>query len=230
MIVEIGKRYTNKQLRNKFNQLRALHKDFKKLLSKTSVGYNADSGMIIMEDKRWERLTKVLKYGKEIRNKGCKHFEKLSAIFGETHASGSQVHPSTRSHTTSHVPTNMAHINSLDDTMNEEGNDVEGKERTPSPEPRPRKVNKYSFASTMSVVMKTMIENSKRKAEAIEKAIAATSSNRVGSHEAGDCNSPTQREKEKGEVQNCIRVITYLEGLDTAHYNKALAMFHDSSL
>ncbi|XP_059656745.1 uncharacterized protein LOC132303487 [Cornus florida] len=86
MMVETGQTYTNKQLRSKFNQLRAIHEDFKILLSETGVGYNAKSGMLVMEDERWECLTKVLKYGKKICKKGCKHFEKLSAIFGDTHA------------------------------------------------------------------------------------------------------------------------------------------------
>ncbi|XP_059654882.1 uncharacterized protein LOC132301660 [Cornus florida] len=133
MMVETGKTYTIKQLRNKFNQLRAIHKDFKKLLSEMGVGYNAESGMIVMEDERWVRFLNVGK--KFARRVVIKHFDKLSTIFGDTHATGSQVRPFTRSHPTSHVPTNMSHINSLDDTINEEGNDVQGKERTPSLEP-----------------------------------------------------------------------------------------------
>ncbi|XP_062104116.1 L10-interacting MYB domain-containing protein-like [Humulus lupulus] len=51
--------YSDMQLRNKYNQLKQKHKDFKSLLKETSMGYNAVTG-------------EVNKSAKRFRKKGCK--------------------------------------------------------------------------------------------------------------------------------------------------------------
>ncbi|XP_059650162.1 L10-interacting MYB domain-containing protein-like [Cornus florida] len=96
MLLETGKKYTKDQCRQKFNNIRALYKDCKQILSETGVGYNSETGMIELEAERWVRLCKVLKHGKKIKKQGCKNYEQMVRIFGNTHATGKHVYPSTK--------------------------------------------------------------------------------------------------------------------------------------
>ncbi|KAF4357130.1 hypothetical protein F8388_002335 [Cannabis sativa] len=82
--------YTDTQLRNKYNLLRQKHKDFKSLLKETSIGFSVVTGQVTAPDEVWDRLIRV--------NKSAKRFRKrLCVIFGDTTATGSNAHPSTRS-------------------------------------------------------------------------------------------------------------------------------------
>ncbi|XP_062082668.1 L10-interacting MYB domain-containing protein-like [Humulus lupulus] len=89
--------YSDMQLRNKYNQLKQKHKDFKFLLKETGMGYNAVTGEVSATDEVWDKLLRVNKSAKRFRKKGCKFYEKLCTIFGDTTANGSNAHPSTRS-------------------------------------------------------------------------------------------------------------------------------------
>ncbi|XP_062089184.1 L10-interacting MYB domain-containing protein-like [Humulus lupulus] len=91
------RKYSDMQLRNKYNQLKQKHKDFKSLLKETGMGYNAVTGEVSATDEVWDKLTRVNKFAKRFRKKGCKFYEKLCIIIGDTTATGSNAHPSTRS-------------------------------------------------------------------------------------------------------------------------------------
>ncbi|XP_059668904.1 uncharacterized protein LOC132313994 [Cornus florida] len=83
-----GKNYELKQLKSKFNHLRVDYRAFMSLLGETGVGYNAETGIVVVENERWTRLIKVnSQYGK-YRTKPCNHFDKLTTVFGGTHATG----------------------------------------------------------------------------------------------------------------------------------------------
>ncbi|XP_062086055.1 uncharacterized protein LOC133792154 [Humulus lupulus] len=51
--------YSNMQLRNKYNQLKQKHKDFKSLLKETGMGYNAVTGEVSATDEVWDKLIQV---------------------------------------------------------------------------------------------------------------------------------------------------------------------------
>ncbi|XP_059658790.1 L10-interacting MYB domain-containing protein-like [Cornus florida] len=93
MKVQTGIKFDKTQLRNKFNQLRTIYIEFKKLLSETGVGYNHETGMVIVEEERWGRLSKVIKGTNKFRRHGYKHFDKMSTIFGDTYEEGCHVSP-----------------------------------------------------------------------------------------------------------------------------------------
>ncbi|XP_059635445.1 uncharacterized protein LOC132277619 [Cornus florida] len=59
MTVRTGKNYEPKQLKSKFNHMRVDYKAFMSLLGETGAGYNAETGMVIVENERWTRLIKV---------------------------------------------------------------------------------------------------------------------------------------------------------------------------
>ncbi|KAF4388209.1 hypothetical protein F8388_021039 [Cannabis sativa] len=89
--------YTDTQLRNKYNLLRQKHKDFKSLLKETGIGFSVVTGQVTAPDEVWDRLIRVNKSAKKFRKKGCVLYGKLCVIFGDTTATGSNAHPSTRS-------------------------------------------------------------------------------------------------------------------------------------
>uniref|UniRef100_A0A803QX69 DDE Tnp4 domain-containing protein n=1 Tax=Cannabis sativa TaxID=3483 RepID=A0A803QX69_CANSA len=89
--------YNDTQLRNKYNLLRQRHKDFKSLLKETGIGFSVVTGQVTAPDEVWDRLIRVNKSAKKFRKKGCVLYGKLCVIFGDTTATGSNAHPSTRS-------------------------------------------------------------------------------------------------------------------------------------
>uniref|UniRef100_A0A9I9E8K2 Myb/SANT-like domain-containing protein n=1 Tax=Cucumis melo TaxID=3656 RepID=A0A9I9E8K2_CUCME len=74
--------YSHDQLKNKFNKLRQIYKDFKKILS-DMIGNGCDPllGTINLEEEQWNELFKVNKRAKKFRKSGCPHYEKLVRIF-----------------------------------------------------------------------------------------------------------------------------------------------------
>ncbi|ONK66125.1 uncharacterized protein A4U43_C06F4400 [Asparagus officinalis] len=96
-----GREYTHDQIKNKFNQLRQSWKILKSLLTDTAVGYTASTGQISATEDVWTKLYATHKYARYFRRKGCKGYDKLCIIFGDTTATGDHAHPSTRSPTIS---------------------------------------------------------------------------------------------------------------------------------
>ena len=56
---KFGYDYTLEQLRNKFNQLRTVYRDFSKLLKETGVGWDPIKYTVTAKDDVWKRLYKV---------------------------------------------------------------------------------------------------------------------------------------------------------------------------
>ncbi|XP_050939356.1 L10-interacting MYB domain-containing protein-like [Cucumis melo] len=97
LIASAGYNYSHDQLKNKFNKLRQMYKDFKKILSDmTGNGWDPLLGTINLEEEQWNELFKVNKRAKKFRKSGCPHYEKLVRIFGDTTATGVNACPSTR--------------------------------------------------------------------------------------------------------------------------------------
>ena len=56
---ETGFGYTHDQLKNKFNQLRAVYRDFKKLVTSTGAGWDPALKNVVLSPKTWESKIKV---------------------------------------------------------------------------------------------------------------------------------------------------------------------------
>ncbi|KAL2900283.1 L10-interacting MYB domain-containing protein [Bienertia sinuspersici] len=89
---QLGKKtkkdYSQDQVKNKYNQLRIKWKEFSKILEETGIGYNAVTYQLSADDAVWTKLYKKHKSAKTFRKKGCKHYDKLCTIFGDTTATG----------------------------------------------------------------------------------------------------------------------------------------------
>ncbi|KAF8390850.1 hypothetical protein HHK36_023149 [Tetracentron sinense] len=94
---QTNKIYNDVQLRNKFNQLKQRQGHFKILLEESGIGYNAVTGQVTATEEEWDHLSRVHKFVKRFKKKGCPHYDKLYTIFGDTTAIGANAHPSTQS-------------------------------------------------------------------------------------------------------------------------------------
>ncbi|XP_062102851.1 L10-interacting MYB domain-containing protein-like [Humulus lupulus] len=163
------------QLRNKYNQLKQKHKDFKSLLKETGMGCNAVTGEVSATDEVWDRLIRVNKSAKRFRKKGCKFYEKLCTIFGDTTATGSNAHPSTRS------PSNDNDGDTNDDdatsispsTRNEESGFYEDGSKSIATS-NSRSVKRAKFLSALADALATYNETAKQKTELIERSMATS--------------------------------------------------------
>jgi hypothetical protein len=54
-----GKQYTQKQLKNRWDNLKILHNFWKSLWTNTGLGRNPDLGTVVASDEWWEENTKV---------------------------------------------------------------------------------------------------------------------------------------------------------------------------
>ncbi|KMT08256.1 hypothetical protein BVRB_6g141830 isoform B [Beta vulgaris subsp. vulgaris] len=88
---------SEEQLKNKYNQLRQRWKDFSKILEETGIGFNAVTNQLSAEDTVWKKLYEKHKSARSFRKKGCKRYDKLNTIFGDTTATRASSHPSTKS-------------------------------------------------------------------------------------------------------------------------------------
>ncbi|XP_059641251.1 uncharacterized protein LOC132283329 [Cornus florida] len=220
MRVHTGKKYAPKQLRSKFDHLRVKYKDFVSLLAETGVGYNAETGMVIVEKERWPRLMKVNENASKFRKKGYKHFDKLSIIFRGTHATGAHVHTSTNSPIISQAPSPHAAIHSsfeIDDLA-----ELDSHEISPSPEPRGKKPKKESFASTMSDVMDKTKDNDNMKANRIEKVIKEASSSSMKTFHDECQVEVNSLDKTKDDFKLCCSILNQLKGVDMKQYAKVI--------
>ncbi|XP_062093766.1 uncharacterized protein LOC133799785 [Humulus lupulus] len=193
------------KLRNKYNQLKQKHKDFKSLLKETGMGYNAVTGEVSGTDEVWDKLIRVNRSAKRFRKKGCKFYEKLCTIFGDTTATGSNAHPSTRS------PSNDDDATSISpSTMNEEsgfdedGNKRRGKSTATS---NSRSVKRAKFSSALADALATYNETAKRKTELIERLMATSASHYL--------------------LDESVEALNQIDGISGEVYAKAIEKFEN---
>ncbi|XP_062079451.1 L10-interacting MYB domain-containing protein-like [Humulus lupulus] len=197
--------YSDMQLRNKYNQLKQKHKDFKSLLKETGMGYNAVIGEVSATDEVWDKLIRVNKSAKRFRKKCCKFYEKLCTIFGDTTATGSIAHPSTRS------PSNDDDATSISpSTMNEEsgfdedGNKRRGKSTATS---NSRSVKRAKFSSALADALATYNETAKRKTELIERSMTTSTSHYL--------------------LDESVEALNQIDGISGEVYAKAIEKFEN---
>ncbi|KAL2904215.1 L10-interacting MYB domain-containing protein [Bienertia sinuspersici] len=207
------KEYSQEQLKNKYNQLRQRWKDFSKLLEETGIGYNPVTYQLSAEDVVWKRLYEKHKSAKTFRKKGCKHFDKLSTIFGDTTATGASSHPSTIS------PSESENEN---DTDGEGGDSRKQCEEGPKTKKLKPNVNHKKLRERVNTAMAdalvAMSENSKKKLELFERRF---NGNDEGGH---------QSKEDHDLLMECIDTLSALEGIDGASFAKATKLIHDDPL
>ncbi|XP_059655697.1 uncharacterized protein LOC132302777 [Cornus florida] len=138
LTVRTGKKYTMKQLKSKFNHVRVEYKTFVSLLAETGAGYNVETGMVIVEKERWDKLIKVNAYYSKYRKKPCNYFDKFTTIFGGTNATGVHVHTFYSSPILNQAPAHHEGIHTSFD-LNDDFVELGGHEFSHSPEPRGKK-------------------------------------------------------------------------------------------
>ncbi|XP_059663795.1 uncharacterized protein LOC132309508 [Cornus florida] len=176
--------------------------------------------MVIVENERWTKLIKVnSQYGK-YRKKPCNHFDKLTTIFGGTHATGAHVHTFYSPLILNQAPAHHEGTHASFD-LNDDFAELGGHEFTPSPDPRGKKPRRESFASTMDGVMEKMSEACREKTDRIERAIVASSSSNMKTvHEAGQIDIRTIIDLyDDGDEENeCVIIMACCVGvIDGTH-------------
>ncbi|GAV80808.1 hypothetical protein CFOL_v3_24268 [Cephalotus follicularis] len=157
---------------------------------------------------------------------GEKHYDKLCAIFNDKTATGINAHPSTKSPTWSEdekdkelYPTNILEYVG-------EPNKKHGRHTQISTSKRSRRAKRESLSSSISKALEMMNENSKRRAEALER--VATRSFEV--NQDNGSTSGNHYAQDRVKVQECLDALKSLEGIDGAVYTKALKALHDHEL
>ncbi|XP_062075177.1 uncharacterized protein LOC133779205 [Humulus lupulus] len=185
------------------------HKDFKSLLKETGIGYNTVTREVSAIDEVWDKLIRVNKYAKRIRKKGCKLYEKLCTIFGDTTATGSNAHPSTRS--PNDGDTNYDDATSISpSTRNEEsgfdedGSKKRGKSTATS---NSRSVKRAKFSSALADALATYNETAKRKTELIERSMATSASHYL--------------------LDESVEALNQIDGISGEVYAKAIEKFEN---
>ncbi|KAL2934587.1 L10-interacting MYB domain-containing protein, partial [Bienertia sinuspersici] len=209
------------QVKNNYNQLRAKWKEFNKILEETGIGYNAITHQLSAEDVNWKKLCEKHKSAKTFKKKGCKHYDKLCTIFGDTTAIGASSPPSTKCPSDSEDG---------DETDGEVGNlEKEGEEGSKAKKSKPN-VNPKKLKEKVNIAMAdtlvAMSENSKKKLKLLEKKMSATGYVTIndgvefGDHSKGNHDF----------LIECIDALSTLEGIDVNSFSKATKLIHDDQL
>ncbi|KAL2892985.1 L10-interacting MYB domain-containing protein [Bienertia sinuspersici] len=134
-----NKDYSQDQVKNKYNQLRAKWKEFSKILEETGIGYN------------------VVTYQLSAKDAICKKLYELCTILGDTTTAAASSHPSTGS------PSNSE---DGDDTGGEVGNSEKEGEEGPKAKKSKANLNPKKLLEKVNIAMaKTLVamtENSKK--------------------------------------------------------------------
>ncbi|ONK56923.1 uncharacterized protein A4U43_C10F14710 [Asparagus officinalis] len=204
-----GKEYPHEQLKNKFNQLRQRWRNLKSLLTDTAVGYTVSTGQIsATEDTH--------KYARYFRRKGCKGYDKLCIIFGDTIATGDNAYPSTKSPT-------ISNDDKEEDEEQEEEEIESSRAKKKSKVGGKRVPLRQQVQLAMVDALASMGESNKNKMEWKERKMSSTSGH---SHVSGAI-GPREG---SNEITNCITVLSALEGIDSRQFLKATQVLHDDTV
>ncbi|KAF4347191.1 hypothetical protein G4B88_013156 [Cannabis sativa] len=199
--------YTDTQLRNKYNLLRQRHKDFKSLLKETGIRFSVVTGQVTAPDEVWDRLIRVNKSAKKFRKKGCVLYGKLCVIFGDTTATSSNAHPSTRSPSINldndddDAMSKSPSIRNQESSFDEDGSKRRGKSTSTTSS---RSAKKAKFSLALAETLTVYNETAKRKMEVYENSMTSTK------HHLLD---------------ECIEALNQIDGISGEVYAKAIEKF-----
>uniref|UniRef100_A0A9I9ELV9 Myb/SANT-like domain-containing protein n=1 Tax=Cucumis melo TaxID=3656 RepID=A0A9I9ELV9_CUCME len=194
-----GYNYSHDQLKNKFNKLRQIYKDFKKILSDmTGNGWDPLLGTINLEDEQWNEFFKVNKRAKKLTKSGCPHYEKLVRIFRDTTATDE----------------NENDVTSNTNVGVEENDKGISKKRV--------RRNRDEFGSFFSSFLDVYAENTKRKNDILEKrSFGCTSS------EVDESQTSSKKDDLHEELMECLDILNTREDVDGEAYSKILKLLHE---
>ncbi|XP_059650537.1 uncharacterized protein LOC132296342 [Cornus florida] len=194
-------KYTNLQLRNKFNGLRDKYKAYKKFLSNTGSSWDPVTGQVTLTDAQWEETEKQVRHAKRFRKKGYKHYDLLNKLFGYTYVTGNRAHPSNRSPCISgdEGDENPNEINEVVDTSHH---------RSQSPNLTHTRSTKESFQKIISSAMSGFGEYFKKKAEALDK--------------GGGSSGMSQVDQDSAKVTECLQILEDMGPIDGDTFFKTL--------
>ncbi|TQE13099.1 hypothetical protein C1H46_001183 [Malus baccata] len=218
-----GKRYTREKLKQKYNRLRKIHREFAKLVNHTGMGWD--------RCKHCSSIGRSLKnkFASRFRSKGCSHYEVLGQIFNNTTATGQMQYASTNSPPNSNSEreleagflTTGAHIRKSTESGSKafsEGHEGTSTKRCAlfppsdlSSKSKSSKSNKMdeaiaAWAKSLDAKTEATLENVKRKREK-------------------EVSSPL---RELSTIEDCMEVLEGMEDVDDTAYLKALEKFTSS--
>ncbi|RVX02399.1 hypothetical protein CK203_028409 [Vitis vinifera] len=123
-----------KQLKQKFNRLRAMHREFSDLLKHARFGWNAETNMVHALKETWQNYIWAHLYAKIFHSKGCPNFNLLGLIFNPSTAIGALHYSSTQD------PPNTDNKDEMDDNLEHGGVHVDVDIEIPDDPLRPEMV------------------------------------------------------------------------------------------
>ncbi|XP_059639768.1 uncharacterized protein LOC132282163, partial [Cornus florida] len=170
------------------------------------------------------RLCKVVTNTNKYKKYGCKHFDKMSTIFGNTYAKGMHAHPSTTAPPTIILP-----------TPNDDDDEEKGYEVSPPPLRKGKKAKRDALSPGIAALLSNMNENFERRAEKMEAAIekaakASSTSTHVSSCEKGDDEalSPSKNDRDYEMFDASTLLLQKIPGIEMAQFAKVSKLLHDS--
>lgn len=228
---KFGKRYNRDKLRQKYNRLRKIHREFTKLISHTGMGWDPNTNTVQASDEVWASYLKKNKFASRFRSKGCPHYDLLGLIFNYTTATGHMQCASTHSPPDSDAerelendfPTNGAHVG-----LNTESGSrgfSEGDEGTSNKNKRAALFPQSDLPSRLKSFKSTKID------ETIE--AWAKSLNSKIEVSLAKLSRKSEKEvafpyKELGSIEDCMEILEAMEGVNDDAYVKALDKFTSS--
>uniref|UniRef100_A0A9I9E8A3 Myb/SANT-like domain-containing protein n=1 Tax=Cucumis melo TaxID=3656 RepID=A0A9I9E8A3_CUCME len=193
--------YPHDQLKNKFNKLRQIYKDFKKILSDMiGNGWDPLLGTINLEEEQWNELFKVNKRVKKFRKSGCSHYEKFVRIFGDTTTTDSKYE-------------NENDVASNTNVSVEENDKGKSKKQV--------RRNRDKFGSFFSSFLDVYAENANRNNDILDKrSFGCTSS------EVDESQTSSKKDDLHEELMECLDILNTMEDVDGETYSKILKLLH----
>uniref|UniRef100_K4AKZ0 Myb/SANT-like domain-containing protein n=1 Tax=Setaria italica TaxID=4555 RepID=K4AKZ0_SETIT len=88
---QTGKKYSCKQLQNKFNAFKRQYKDWRKLKDKSGTGWNNSTCTIDSDDEWWTARIEENEANKHFRGKMFPFYDELTTLFGTTDTEGGPI-------------------------------------------------------------------------------------------------------------------------------------------
>ncbi|RVX04394.1 L10-interacting MYB domain-containing protein [Vitis vinifera] len=234
-----GKRNFNlKQLKQKFNRLRAMHREFSDLLKHTGFGWDAETNTVHALEETWQNYIRAHPNAKRFRSKGCPNYNLLGLIFNPSTATGALHYSSTQD------PPNTDDEDEMDDNLEHGGVHVDVDTEIPDDPPQPemaggvttrsgksvtdslleRKGKKESRLSQMGDALKAWVEASKARTETSRARIEALLA-RVDRYKSGTSSEATSGGTTDFSITRCMAALQTIELLDNDKYLKAVEKF-----
>ncbi|PQQ06240.1 L10-interacting MYB domain-containing protein isoform X2 [Prunus yedoensis var. nudiflora] len=228
---KFGKRYNPDKLKQKYNRLRKIHREFGKLISHTGMGWNPNMNTAQASEEVWASYVKKNKFASRFRSKGCPHYDLLGVIFNNTTATGQMQYASTNSPpyydaerelendfltTGAHIGLNRE-IGSRGFSEGDEGTSNKNKHAALFPQSDLPSRSKSSKSTKMDEAIEAWAKSLNAKTK-----VSLARLKRKGEKEVS---SPY---RELSSIEDCMEILEAMEGVNDDAYVKALDKFTNS--